>query len=204
MITDLHLAELSLAAYSTPATVETHDAHALITEEPDGLIIALRGTDPKKLVDLWLDATAVEDRDDPILGKTPESFLGDAEQLYWRISPKVKYNQPVYICGHSKGAAEANALAAMFVFAWRAPVRLTVFAPPQMGVLGGYVSALPGYAFRHGDDPITELPPGRSQPRSLTALPWVGPKPLDKLDYHSMAGYLQAVQAFGVTKEVLP
>lgn len=195
-ITDIHLAELSLAAYSSPATIETPDAHALIVEETDGLIIALRGTDPKKLVDLWLDSTAVEDRHDPILGKTPESFLSDAEQLYWRILPKIKPDQPIYICGHSKGAAEANALAAMFVFAWRAPTRLTVFAPPQMGDLGGYVAALPGFAFRHGDDPITGLPPGRSQPRSLTQLPWVGPKPLDKLKYHDMAGYAEAVKAF--------
>ena len=56
---DLDLAEAALAAYSNPATVETARVHAYIAQPAGGQIVALRGTNPKDLIDLALDAEMI-------------------------------------------------------------------------------------------------------------------------------------------------
>ena len=190
ILTDIDLADLALASYAEPATVETSDVHALIVERDGIQIIALRGTDPHHLIDLIRDAEAVGLRRDPILGDVSASFLGDAEQLVWRLWPSLR--APYALTGHSKGAAEAQALAAILAHMGRPPMRLAAFEPPLLWLCNGLVAALPGIATRHGDDEITEWPKhGQAQP--LTLLPWIGPRPLDPLAYHYMQGVRAAL-----------
>src|SRR5476649_757852 len=109
-----HCAEVALAAYQTPPTIQTEDVHALILETDQLVTVGLEGTDPRRLVDLWRDASAVALRSDPLLGPVPASFTADAEQLFWRLLPKIPAGKPFAITGHSKGASEAQLLAAMF------------------------------------------------------------------------------------------
>ena len=194
LITDLRLADLALAAYSEAATIETDDVHALLVEEDGVLLVGLRGTNPAKWVDLWRDAASIVLRRDPILGPTPDSFLTDAEQLVWRLAPRIR-SRPWAIGAHSKGAAEAQAAAAIATFMGWPPVRLAAFAPPPMGRLGGWLDGVPSGAYRHGEDPITDDEFGRGRPTPLIPLAWTGPKPLDPLDYHSMEGYRAALAA---------
>ena len=192
MNSDIDLAEAALAAYSNPATIETARVHAYITQPAGGQIIALRGTNPKDLIDLALDAEMIKLRNDPIFGPCTDVAMTNAEQLIWRLWPLLQ--DPFDITGHSKAAIEAQALAAILKHMGRAPRRLVVFAPPQLGDLGGYLSDVPGVAYRHGEDPVTDFPVNRGRPQSLLGLPWVGHTPLDKLDYHAMQGYVDAVR----------
>lgn len=186
-------AGVALAAYTSPASIETDVVHALIVEAPDLTIVGLRGTDPWQLIDLFIDAAAAVERDDPILGRAPASFLADAEQLFWRLLPKLPADRPFAIAGHSKGASEAQLLAAMFKAIGRPAAFLGAFEPAAVGLLNGLLSAGPGLATRHGLDPITDLPPGRAHAQILCALPWLGPPARTPLDYHSMQGVNDAL-----------
>jgi hypothetical protein len=192
LITTLQLADASLAAYVLQATVETDDVHCVISQVGDTQVIALRGTDPDHFIDLLLDAKAIFSRDDPILGSCSESFVADAEQLLWRLWPLLR--DPFAITGHSKGASEAQALAAMLTHMGRPPICVTVFEPAQVGTLNDILLKLPGIATRHGGDFVTQEPSGRGHAQPLTLLPWVGPRPLNPIAYHAMAGVRAAVQ----------
>lgn len=193
MTSDLILADLALASYDLPATIETADIHALIRDVDGITYVSPRGTNPHHLIDLMRDAGAGVTRADPILGDADETLLADAEQLAWRILPRIK---GAWAGGaHSKGAAELLYLAAIMAYLGRPPLRIAAFEPPRVGLLGGLVDPAWCALYRHGEDPITELPPWRVHPLPLTALAWVGPRPLDPLDYHAMAGVRAAVAA---------
>jgi hypothetical protein len=193
----LRCADVALACYATPPTIETEDVHALLVDAADlapGLVIVgLEGTDPRRAVDLWRDAAALAERDDPLLGRVPRSFASDAEQLFWRLLPRLGPDRPFALTGHSKGASEAQLLAAMFALAGRAPVFLAAFEPAAVGDLRDLLSDLPWLATRHGRDPVTWLPPGRAHAQPLLEIPWDGPPPADPLDYHAMQGVRDAL-----------
>lgn len=191
MISDLTLADLSLAAYTEPATIETDDVHALLRDVDGILVIALRGTNPWHFVDLWRDLSAIAVRHDPIFGAVSESFFADAEQLVWRLWPLL--TGPYALTGHSKAGPEAQAAAAMLTHMGRPPIRLSVFEPAQLGTLGGAVAGLPGIATRLGEDPVTQAPENRGHAQPLTLLPWSGGVVVDPLEYHAMAAVREAV-----------
>jgi hypothetical protein len=192
-------AEIALAAYGA-VTVETEDIHALIVDDPDILWIGLRGT--ADFVALLRDAAAAYERNDPILGKTPDTFASDAEQLFWRLWPKLPLIKLIGITGHSKGASEAEDLAAMFGNAGRRPSWLGAFEPAPVGPLNGLITGLPGIATWRGidtthlllRDPVPAAPEWRPHAYALTLLPWTGERPLDPLDYHSMDGVLNELK----------
>jgi hypothetical protein len=191
MITDLDLADWALKAYAQPATIETADVHCLVGEAEGVQILALRGTDPRRPVDLLRDAEAAGVRDDPILGPVSESFLADAEQLAWRVAAIL--SPGFVVTGHSKGAADAQALAALLAYMGKAPARLTTFASPQLGLLPGMIGTLPGTDYVMQHDPIPDVPPNRGRPRTITMLPWIGAVPFDRLECHAMMGYRDAI-----------
>jgi len=191
------LAVAAVASYSQPATIETDDVHALLIEEDGCLVVALRGTNPEHWIDLWRDAEAAIMRHDPILGAVPESFAEDAEQLLWRLLPRLKPGQPVYLAGHSKGASEAQILAAMMAHAGFAPAFLAAFEPAPVGTLQGLLKTQAGIATCLGHDPIPRLPLGRPHAQELTLLPWSGVPPFDQLRYHAMEGVRAALLAGG-------
>lgn len=191
----LRAAELAISSYQVPLTIETDDVHALIVEDPDITWIVPRGTDPRNIVDLWRDLSAIVKRNDPIFGLTPNSFLADAEQLYWRLAPKIPPARPIGVAGHSKGGSESLVLGGMLEYGGRKPAFLAAFEPAAVGPLNGIAN--PDLITRHGEDEITELPPGIGHPGSVTPLPWEGPKPFGfiarLLAYHAMAGVRDAL-----------
>lgn len=199
----LRSAELALAAYRA-VTIETADVHALIVDDPDILWIGLRGT--SDFIALLRDAGAATERNDPILGPTPHTFAEDAEEIFWRLLPKLPASKPIGIAGHSKAASEAQDLCAMFRYAGREPAWLGAFEPAPVGTLKGRLKDQPGIATWRGEDitrplvrdPVPAMPLGRPHAMSMTALAWWGPTPLDLVDYHSMAGILEAVKRLPV------
>lgn len=194
MITDLLLADLALASYDLPATIETPNVHALIKESDGVVLLALRGT--ADAIALLRDAEALHERDDPILGRTPDSFAADAEQILWRIF--ARFTGPWAGGAHSKGGSELLDLAAMMRVIGRPPVRIAAFEPAPVGPLAGLIDPAWTLITRHGDDEIPEAPPWRPHPSPVTALAWVGPRPLNPLDFHAMAGVRAAIAAKGM------
>jgi len=191
VIIDLDLADLALASYSEPATVETPNVHALIKERDGLVLLGLRGT--ADFVALMRDAMAAHERDDPILGKTPDSFAADAEQILWRIFSR--FNGPWVGGGHSKGGSEILDVAAMMRVIGRPALRIGAFEPAPTGLLGGYIDPATTLITWHGKDPVPAAPPWRRHPVAVTHLPWRGAEPINPLDYHSMAGVRAAMAA---------
>ena len=190
----LRCADAALASYTAAPTIQTDDVHALVLETEDLVLVALKGTDPRRLVDLWRDAGAIDERNDPLLGRVPETFAGDAEQLFWRLWPLLPVGKPFALTGHSKGASEAQLLAAMLLLAGHPPAFLAAFEPAAVGDLHGLLTGLPGLATRHGHDPVTFVPPLRAHAQPLLEIPWDGPAPLDPLAYHDMQGVRDALR----------
>jgi hypothetical protein len=196
-------AEIALAAYAG-ATIETKDVHALIVEDPDILWIGLRGTDD--FIAVLRDAAAAFERNDPILGCTPNSFAEDVEEIFWRILPKLPQGKAIGIGAHSKGASEAQILAAMFAYAGRPVSWLGAFEPAPVGTLSGWLKDQPGIATWRGEDidrplirdPVPAMPLGRPHAMPMTALAWWGPTPLNLANYHSMSGVLEAVKRLAI------
>lgn len=189
MISDLDLADLALAAYSEPATVETDNVHALIKERDGFMLLGLRGTND--IAALLRDAEASRARRDPILGSTPDSFAADAEQILWRIF--FRFTGPWAGGAHSKGGSELLDLAAMMRVAGRPPERIVAFEPAPVGSLGGLIEPTWAKITRHGADPVTEMPPWRKHPIPVTPLAWSGSKPINPFAYHYMAGVRAAL-----------
>jgi hypothetical protein len=194
-------ARAAIAAYNAPATLETADVHALLIEEDGALIVALRGTNPEHLVDLWRDAGAAIVRDDPILGPVPESFASDAEQLLWRLLPRLHPGKRLYLTGHSKGASEAQILAAMLGHIGFWPDFVAAFEPAPVGTLNGAFLGQAGLATRLGLDPIVRLPSDRPHAQPLLQLDWPGAPPLDPLRYHAMANVRAALDTYLVKEK---
>ena len=193
MTPDQQLGLLSQQAYSLPATVETEDAHALIRERDDGVVmIAPRGTVPTNWIDLWRDVSAIQRRNDPILGHGPDSILADCEQLAWRLYPLIR-DREVWMGGHSKGGGEGQGLAAIFLQMGVKVTRLTTFAALRMGALGGIISSIPGFDFVFDHDKVPQEPPNELIPRIHTVLPWTKPQSIDPLEYHSLTNLIGAI-----------
>ena len=195
-VTDLDLAAASLASYNVPATVETGDARAVLSLVKGVQVIACVGT--RSMADLWRDISAVVTRCDPQYGAISDAFFSEAEQLLWRIWPLLT-SAPVAVTGHSKGAAEAQALALLLMRMGRTVWRLGAFEPPQLGTLNGALDIVPGIATRQQindlmGDPITSMPIARGHAQKLTVLEWPGLPPLDVLAYHKMSGIYAAMQ----------
>lgn len=185
MTPDQELAALSAAAYTQPPTVSTDDAHALIKERDDVVMIACRGTNPRDWIDLWRDVSAIDFRNDPIFGHVPDSIISDAEQLAWRVWPMIK-GRKVWVTGHSKGGGEAQGLAGMLLYMGASVEMLTTFAALRMGQMGGLIAGLPGRDYCFEADEVPKLPPHALIPRVQSYLPWGKPPTLDLLAYHSM------------------
>jgi hypothetical protein len=181
VITRLVYADLALASYTEPATIETPDIHALIKDVDGFTLVGLRGTNPAKFVDLGRDLLASQTR--------AESFLADAEQLAWRLVRRL--TGPYGIGAHSKGGAEGQALAAIMTYLGKPPAALYTWGSPQMGKLGGLIATLPGADFARQHDPIPDEP-RRGTPRPRVILPWPGPAPFNRIDCHAMQAYYDA------------
>jgi len=198
-LTNLDLAGAALACYTTPSTVETGDARAVVSLIKGVQVIACVGT--RTEADLWRDVCSLETRNDPNYGPLSDSFFSEAEQLLWHLWPLLTH-APVAVTGHSKGASEAQALTLLLACMGRTPVRLCAFEPPQLGTLRGALSIIPGVATRHQysdflGDPITEVPITRGHAQPITTLQWHGLPPLNPLEYHAMAGVYAAMQLRG-------
>jgi len=193
---DLALCGLAQAAYSTPATfVAGGDVHAAVSDHDGLTVISFRGTVPEDWEDWFRDLAAWPRRDHPRLGPCHDGFLSGAEAILPQLAPVLTPSRPFALTGHSLGGALAIATAALLIDNGLTPARLTTFGAPRVGMaLGPLLAPIPGCRFRHGDDPVPEVP---SWPY-LNDRPWttIGrPSPIP-IDDHMIAGYLAALSVF--------
>ncbi len=197
---DANLCAASLAAYSSPATfVAGGDVHAVVTQRLDATVIAFRGTVPSSWEDWFRDFAGWPARiaDHPTLGRCHEGFISGAEAILDQLRGILSPSRPFALTGHSLGGALAIATGALLTDCGLVPLRLTTFGAPRVGMsLAPILARVDGRRFRHGDDPVPEVP---SWPyvndRGWTR---IGEPSLDPIDDHMIAGYLTALAPVAV------
>lgn len=118
------------------------DTQGFIAQNRDTLLVAFRGTEPKKPLDWLVDAKFVHKPWDHAEGKVHEGF-GDGLRSVWgpgqgdQILPKrlrAREDSAVWITGHSLGGALAEMCAAQAAFVGEIPVQAVyTFGQPRLG-----------------------------------------------------------------------
>lgn len=133
----------------------------------DAHVWAFSGTLPK--IDEWLvDLNAVDQpiHDHPSLGPVHLGLWENTSGALAFISAKMQdLGWPAfYVCGHSKGAAQAILASAALMDAGHAPVACRAFEPPRVGsvslvrFLSGFDIAWTQTYNANGSDPVTVVP----------------------------------------------
>lgn len=188
---DADLIDASQAAYGE-ASIESANCHALIREIGGVAIVAFRGTDPRRLIDILQDLHAGVTRD-PLLGDLHAGFLEDVASVAWRLIPRLQ-GLPVAVTGHSKGGAEALVFSAMLAALARPPVRVSTFGAARTG-RGSFlplVAPLAGCDYRYGSDPVPFAPPYFGTPRPLVQIGHPGDR-IGVLEDHALSAYQSAL-----------
>ena len=195
-IADTVLCAAATAAYSTPATFAYQDVHAVLTVVDDVQIIAFRGTVPTSWRDWFRDCAAWPTCliDHPILGPCHSGFADGADALLHQLRGVLSRDKPYMLTGHSLGGALAIASGAMLIDCGLPPTALTTFGAPRVGMapLAGILTPIAGHRYRHGDDPVPEVP---TWPY-LNDRPWtpIGTASLDPIDDHALSGYAACLE----------
>jgi hypothetical protein len=194
VISDQRLAELAEAAYCDTPRWSKGDAFVCSSTVDGFQVVAFRGTEPEHLTDLLHDADALP-AEHPQLGLCHAGFLANVLGVAPAIMGETAEARLI-LTGHSKGAAEAALLCGLLVAAGRPPVSMTSFGMPRPAflTLQKLVGRISGTDYRHGNDPVTEVPIGFHHPRPLVQL---GEKRLtfDPLADHAIAAYRAALAA---------
>lgn len=192
---DAALCGMAQAAYATPATfIAGGDVHAVVSRGLGPTIIAFRGTVPTSWGDWFRDFAAWPDRvtNHPSLGLCHDGFITGAEAILQQLRGILSPSQPFALTGHSLGGALAIATGALLVDCGLVPSRLTTFGAPRVGMsLNKVLGNVDGRRFRHGDDPVPEVP---SWPY-LNDRGWtrIGEPAVNPIDDHRIAGYVAAL-----------
>lgn len=169
---DLDLAKLASAAYDPTPTWSGADVFAYATAvDAATTVVAFRGS---LTIDDWAHDFDALPKHDPDLGFCHQGFLDNVRSVAAPIMQAMLGRQ-VIVTGHSKGGAEAQLLAALFVKAGRPPLQLSTFGAPRIEALGNYtvtalLEAVAGVDYRHRDDPVPDVPLGFNHPRSVFQL----------------------------------
>jgi hypothetical protein len=161
----------------------------LVGENPDGIIVACRGTLPPSLHSTasmldWLDDLTCEPESAPGLpGKVHTGFYDAVQALIGPVIDHVKQLHPadtkqVYVTGHSKGGAMAS-IAAYLMRASQIPIaQVVTFASPKPGdgaFKAGYEQAIPNQLrYENFDDVVPLMPPSDDFIELLADLPEIG------------------------------
>ena len=193
---DLWLCGAAQSAYSTPATfLAGGDVHAIVTDHDGLTVVSFRGTVPSSWHDWFRDFAAWPHTDvtHPQLGRCHEGFLSGALAMLPLLQPVLPVAMPYALTGHSLGGALAIAMAGLMQSLGNPPLRLTTFGAPRVGgaKLSNLLGPIRGLRFRHGDDPVPEVPEWPYvNDRDWAVIGTPGPV---RIDDHMIAGYLAAL-----------
>lgn len=205
MATDLDLAQVCWNLYfdisKLDRIVDVEGVTVGISHKDNHSIICFRGS--TSLLD-WLrdfQAQMVFDMD---IGGVELGFMQGMRAIMGQRPGGAAPDKPVYITGHSLGAARALIFAAMETFKGLPIAGVTVFGPPRPGSarLKDILVPVPVRLYRNRRDPICEVPldipliDPYTHVRELTAVD-VAPPPNDPWGVvadHHMELYLKAMQ----------
>ena len=196
-IADTVLCAAALAAYSTPATFAWQDVHAVLSEVDGVAIVAFRGTVPSSWEDWFRDCAAWPCMltDHPIIGPCHTGFANGADALLHQLRGVLSRDKPFMLTGHSLGGALAIATGALLSDCGLPASCLTTFGAPRVGMapLSGILTPIQGHRYRHGDDPVPEVP---TWPY-LTDRAWthIGTPGANPIADHAIAAYAAALEA---------
>jgi hypothetical protein len=161
----------------------------LVGGNPDGIIVACRGTLPLSLhstasmID-WLDDLTAEP--ESVAGLPGKVHTGFYDAVHALIGPVVDHvrqldptgAKPVYVTGHSKGGAMAS-IAACLLHASPLPItQVVTFASPRPGdsaFKAGYEEIIPNQIrYENYDDVVPLVPPSDAFIRLLADVPEIG------------------------------
>lgn len=173
----LAMAELALIAYNDEAEavraagaigfpearlVDSDGAQAFLFRNAFDAVVACRGTEPTEWNDVQADANAVMSVVGSF-GRVHSGFNGEVNDL-WPVLEETlrKFDQPVWFCGHSLGAAMATicAFRCKTSAVVRDPQELHTFGSPRVGCKR-YVrhAEVTHYRWVHNNDIVTRVPP---------------------------------------------
>jgi predicted lipase len=194
--TAVDLAEAAMHVY-TEHTVDRGSSEAMIVTRQAYSLIAVRGSehggsakawDIARNLQFWPWRTAAT-------GWAHAGFLRGARRLVDPCVEAIPQDRPVYICGHSKGGAEALLLGALLASIGYDIVSISTYGAPKASIGSGVENALAGaHVFRYvnGHDIVPSLPPavfGVHHVGLLIELTGgLGP-----LADHAMSGYLEGI-----------
>lgn len=190
MIQAAVLCALCADAYVQPPAWQDpgSDIRALRADRDGLTVVAVPGT--QNLEDALRDAHCLP-RLDADLGWCPAGFLGEALRLLELIAEDLAGTRLV-LTGHSLGGAVAILIAGKLAARGRPPLGVTTFGAPRTGFgrLARATAGLPMTLYRHGNDPVPDLPPLFRHPRAPTP---IGTALADPLSCHFLAGYAAAL-----------
>lgn len=192
-MTDFDLCRLAAATYTDAPTWQAGDVAAVRT----GDVIAFRGTEPASWAD-WLrdfDAIPVWDQ---ALGWCHQGFL-DGARAIWPLLD-VNGMRSLTLTGHSMGGALAILTAAKLITAGMRVDAVVTFGAPRCGGVRveDILSHTPLRLYRHGDDPVPDLPVAPMLLRQPGTLIRIGTPTLNPIADHFVSGYLAALAPVAV------
>lgn len=161
MLTDSNLCDLCADCYSATETfdrvIDIAGVWAGVKFYDDCVAIAFRGS---ITINDWLRDFHGRIFQDAELGGVEEGFLLGIRDAKAHLDKVIPFGKPLYITGHSLGAAHACIFAALWHLSEEITTAIALFGCPRPGtdMLRGLLSATPIRSYRNGSDPVPELP----------------------------------------------
>jgi len=191
------LAEIAGAAYdpAVPAFLERGDVKVTRTVLEGAVVFAHRGTRIRSSGDVTRDLDCVP-IDRPGLGHLHAGFITGALAVLEDLDAAIRSETlPVWLASHSLGAAMAIDTAGELTLRGIKLAGAVTFGCPRPGfsTLAAVLRDLPGADYRHGRDPVTEVPFGYWNARPLVPLAAAADE--DRRSVSSIWSYVASLEA---------
>jgi triacylglycerol lipase len=134
-------------------------AQAYLLENSEGRLLSFRGTQPSEISDVLADLNSVKDNCDEG-GKVHRGFNNELKKKFPGIVETLSLSEaPLYITGHSLGAAMATLAASKLQDKFNV-VMLITFGSPRVGTQKFKVNLkVPHFRCKNNNDQVTNVPP---------------------------------------------
>ena len=187
-------------------TYDTGSSEVFIEDHDDYILISCRGTEvittePLDILrDIWFIPWY-----DKILGMNHRGFTKGVNRILDLIIKNLPDDKkPIYLTGHSKGAAEATLLAAALKAHAYNVHSLVTFGCPRVAFWGSRVKKLlKGVKQRRyvlGNDPVPKIPPVLTGYKHVSGSIKLKPSTGKMLKDHSMTNYVERIQQMTMKK----
>lgn len=178
-LSDLDCANLCAACYNATEifdrVIDIAGVWAGVKHYEDCSAVAFRGS---TTINDWLHDFQGNLYSDAALGGVEEGFLLGIRDAKAHLDLVIPFGKPLYITGHSLGAAHALIFAAFWQLSQRVTVAVVTFGSPRPGTdqLKRILAPVGIRSYKNGNDPVTGVP------LSLFGIPYCHPRDLIDVD----------------------